>query len=416
MSRARQPVAESSTSVPVKESALAQLARVATKKINAEQSTSEKKVQPVEEPTLEKKTETVSKRVTVRKSAAVKTTQTHNTITDVPVGKKVVRKAKEAQQDETSNEKNKTYKILEGSIICRVGHVGAALPVANEIYAMTFSSTGPVGAARKAFSKIYKSFSNGKKGASSSDKPDEITYNLIVVDVRNNKHFPYLATRRRREQPLVIPKGDGVIQFNSDGTRVKSYASAQEAGNALGSETCKTIDDLKVAHPGFTWKPTGFETLYKTDVKAYKDPEQPQKVVEKRVKSEPASSNETEVNEVVQQDVVPRKKVPQAPRKPIQTAKVPETEVEELAEKVENLEVSTKPVKGRGKAKVQVEEDLETEKPPAKGRGKANVKAQVDEEQAVKPPAKGRAKSIPKAQVEEDNIVKPPAKGRGRAK
>jgi len=287
------------------------------------------------------------------------------TITDEPLAKKPAARRQAATKDSP-----KIYKVSEGSIMCRKGPDYVKYPIANEIYNMTFPATGPVGAARKAFAKIYKGVSPSKKGTSQSEKPDEIVYNLIVTDIATGKQFPYLATRRRRETPNIITKGSGVVQWNADGTtRVKNWASAQAAADSLGGEACSSVEELQKAHPGFKWTGSVFEQHFDTQVKAFKNT-QP---VSEETHSEPASSStpiqaEPEVTTSEPKAVIAKKRIPPAPKKPVQVANVPEPVLE-----VSEVTAPKAAPKGRAKAapKTEVVKAEETVKPPAKGRAKA---------------------------------------------
>jgi hypothetical protein len=292
------------------------------------------------------------------------------TITDEPLAKKPA-----ARRQAASKDSPKIYKVSEGSIMCRKGPDYVKYPIASEIYNMTFPATGPVGAARKAFAKIYKGISPSKKGTSQSEKPDEIVYNLIVTDVATGKQFPYLATRRRRETPNIITKGSGVVQWNADGTtRVKNWTSAQAAADSLGGEACSSVEDLQKAHPGFKWTGAMFEQHFDTKVKAFKNAqpslEEPQSSASSSTQEQEPIVAEHEVTTSEPKVVIAKKRIPQAPKKPVQVANVPE------------------PV-------LEVSEATPPPKAAPKGRAKAAPKTEVavKAEETVKPPAKGRAKA-----------------------
>lgn len=314
---------------------------------------------------------------------------TPSTPAAAPKGKKVVSKTKEVITDEPLVEKkpaarkvavkdgNKEYKVADGSVVRQEGPDIAELPIAKEIYTLTFPATSPVGAAKKAFAKIYKSASPSKKGMNVSDKPNAIVYNLVIVDIASGKHFPYVAHHIRRETPSVVKKGDGVIQWELDGvTRKKNWTSAQAAGDALGGEVCSSVEDLQKAHPGFKWTPSVFTSHFETNVKAFKSAQGAQGAQgAQSSQSQPGSSTDPVEEAAPVSESVPRKKIPQGPRKPVQTVNVPAESTPSSATESSSEEKQKPPAKGRRNVKT-----VEPAKPPAK-------------DEAVKPPAKGRAKA-----------------------
>lgn len=241
-----------------------------------------------------------------------------NVITDEPLleQKKPAARKATPSKDAPPKDGNKVYKLVEGSVACREGPDISTLPISKDIYTLTFPATSPVNAAKKAFAKIYKTASPTKKGASTSDKPDSIVYNLVIVDVASGKHFPYIASHTRRAKPSVVKKGDGVIQWEADGTtRVKTWPSAHAAGEALGGD-CESVEDLQKSHPDFKWTPSIFTSNFETNVKAFKS----------TVTSEEASSSvdtSSSPSSSEAKETITKKKLPQSPKKPTQTVNVP---------------------------------------------------------------------------------------------
>lgn len=295
-----------------------------------------------------------------------------NVITDEPLleQKKPARKAAPSKET-VPKDGNKVYKLVEGSVACREGPDISTLPISKDIYTLTFPATSPVNAAKKAFAKIYKTASPTKKGASTSDKPDSIVYNLVIVDVASGKHFPYIASHTRRAKPSVVKKGDGVIQWETDGTtRVKTWPSAHAAGEALGSD-CESVEDLQKSHPDFKWTPSIFTSNFETNVKAFKSTP---------ASDEASSSTSTDVSTSEAKETITKKKLPQIPKKPTQTVNVP-LPVNESEEK-------PKP-KGRAPPKKADKVEELPQKP-------ASVPKKVEETQKPKSsaaPPKGRARA-----------------------
>lgn len=297
---------------------------------------------------------------------------TPNVITDEPLleQKKPAARKAAAPKEPVQKDGNKVYKLVEGSVACREGPDISTLPISKDIYTLTFPATSPVNAAKKAFAKIYKTASPTKKGASASDKPDSIVYNLVIVDVASGKHFPYIASHTRRAKPSVVKKGDGVIQWEADGTtRVKTWPSAHAAGEALGSD-CESVEDLQKSHPDFKWTPSIFTSNFETNVKAFKSAST----------SEETSSSDTSSSEV--KETIAKKKLPQSPKKPVQTVNVPlsSTETEEKpkpkgrappkkADKVDKAEEL--PQKPASTKKVEETQKPKATSAPPKGRARA---------------------------------------------
>lgn len=286
-----------------------------------------------------------------------------NVITDEPLLEQKKPAARKAAPSKETPPKdgNKVYKLVEGSVACREGPDISTLPISKDIYTLTFPATSPVNAAKKAFAKIYKTASPTKKGTSASDKPDSIVYNLVIVDVASGKHFPYIASHTRRAKPSVVKKGDGVIQWEADGTtRVKTWPSAHAAGEALGGD-CESVEDLQKSHPDFKWTPSIFTSNFETNVKAFKST---------TTSEEPASSTEASSSSEVKETIA-KKKLPQSPKKPVQTVNVPPSsteseekpkpkgrappkkveKAEELPQKPASTPKSSTAPKGRAKAK-----------------------------------------------------------------
>lgn len=298
-------------------------------------------------------------------------------ITDEPPKKKAA-----ARKAPAVKEGLKVYRLVEGSVVRKEGPDVFEFPAADELYTTTFAAPSPVAAAKKAFARIYKGVSPAKKkGVTVSDKPSRIVYNLVIVDTVSGKHFPYIASHLRRKDPSVVKKGDGVMQFSSDGTK-KNWASAQAAAASLGGVACNTLEELQSAYPDSEWKPSVFVSHFETNVKAFKDeagasgssPSSASSTSSSTSTSSASPSPSSSASESSDKPkAIEKKRVPQAPKKPVQTPNVP-------APRVEEAETPAKPA-GKGRARVvRTEEPAEAPKeavtaeksaPKARGARKA---------------------------------------------
>lgn len=194
--------------------------------------------------------------------------QEGNKGTKSPVDTQLVKK----QAKKTSSSDKQSFQLIEGSLVCELGPSHESIDL-KDLYTSRYDCANPVAGAKKAFGKLCKLLDSQNPGGSSSDKKvrhTTIQYRLTVRKVLNGKNYPYRLSRTKRDDPSVVKKGDGIVQWNGD-TRVKTFPSLKDASDAMGRENVGSLEELSRECPDFKWTHTGFISHFKTVAKAYND-------------------------------------------------------------------------------------------------------------------------------------------------
>lgn len=204
----------------------------------------------------------------------------------------VVSQPKKGRSKKENGKMGRVFRLDQSSLVCEEGPDVTQMDV-KDLFSSDYVYPNPCAAAKKAFAKVCRLFTPITKKGEDRKTIDVVTYILTVVEVSNNKHYSYRATRAARTADDISSaeqkrkeKGDDSKPFIQAiyKTTVKAYGQKLPASSQPSHAVVETQPEV-VSSPVAT-KVVAKKTLPPTK----KTTAQPLKIIEHPITNETVTS------------------------------------------------------------------------------------------------------------------------------